>query len=65
MSLTKGTLYIKIWMYLQNAMDKDIIIVDRESQRSGYPHLFRTTFSRSAVTSANSGGYFRFPLKTV
>ena len=56
---------IKIWMYLQNAVDKDIIIVDRESQRSGYPQEINILFLQTAVTTANSGGYFRFPLKTV
>ena len=52
-------------MYLQNAVDKDIIIVDRESQGSGYPQEINILFLQTAVTTANSGGYFRFPLKIV
>ena len=52
-------------MYLQNAVDKDIIIVDRESQRSGYPQEINILFLQTAVTTANSGGYFYFIEKSV
>ena len=42
-----------------------IIDRNRESHRSGYPQIISKLFLQTAVTTANSGGYFRFPLKIV
>ena len=36
-----------------------------ENHRNGYPQIISKLFLQTAVTTANSGGYFRFPLKTV
>jgi hypothetical protein len=40
-------------------------IYKRGKPESGYPQIISKLFLQTAVTTANSGGYFRFSLKIV